>query len=181
MKTKQGILVISFLFLFVFAITVIGQDCMHHGKAGMGMEELTEEQEAKIKELKMGQEKEILLLKSEIELKTAELKKLMLVDDPDEKAIDKNIDKIGSLRTQIKKLSTKTYLKIRALLNPDQKVMFDKKHFNKSKGCGSMKKCCPKGKGACGGMGMKKFHHNRKKGLPLDTESDEVGSELKQE
>ncbi|MBN1893843.1 Spy/CpxP family protein refolding chaperone [bacterium] len=116
-------------------------------REGRGMhqccsENLTEEQQHKIQELKTALEKQIMPIQADIEIKQAELQKMLIADKPDAGAVDRKIDEIGMLRLQVHKMKVQNQLKIRALLTPEQRLEFDK-----CRGCG-------KGGGACEGMGM---------------------------
>ena len=91
------------------------------------LQTLTEDQQKQIKDLKTQVEKEILPLKSELQVKSAELKQLLVAEKSDKAAINKKIDEIGSLRAQIQKKRIENQLKVRDLLTPEQRVMFDKR------------------------------------------------------
>lgn len=118
---------------------------------------LTEEQENQIKKLHLEFDKEILSLKGDIDVKSAEMKKLLITEDPDQKVIEQKIEEIGKLQIKMEKLRTQKQLKIRALLTPEQRIEFNKHIFMKSKhhqelcgkGCGHKKlklmKCKEKG------------------------------------
>jgi len=107
-------------------------------------ESLTEEQQKKIQELQTALEKQLQPVKADLDIKQAELKKLLIADKPDAGAVNKKIDEIGALKLQMEKLHVQTQLKTRELLTPEQRLGFDK--------CGGG---CGKCGGACEGMGMR--------------------------
>jgi Spy/CpxP family protein refolding chaperone len=95
---------------------------------GPCLPDLTEEQQAQIEKSKLNLDKEILPLSADLNVKQAELDKLLLADKPDKKAVYKKIDEIEAVKTQIKKMKVGHKLEVRALLTPDQRVAFDKQH-----------------------------------------------------
>lgn len=92
-----------------------------------GMTGLTEEQKEKIESMKVELQKSLNPVKSELSVAAAELKKLMIADNTNQSAIDKKVEEIGKLRTDMQKLEVTNQLKIRKLLNDEQKVAFDKR------------------------------------------------------
>jgi Spy/CpxP family protein refolding chaperone len=92
-----------------------------------GMPGLSEEQQKKVDALNLETEKALLPLKAQMDVKAAELKVLAVADNPDKAAIDKKIEEIGALRTQVMKKKVLNGLAVRALLTPDQRVGFDRK------------------------------------------------------
>ena len=96
-----------------------------------GIPDLSEEQEKQIEDLRTELQKEILPIKSEMEVASAELKKLCIADSPDMGLINKTIDKIGEYRTTLQKLHIQNRMKIRALLTPEQRVQFDTRSFQR--------------------------------------------------
>jgi Spy/CpxP family protein refolding chaperone len=101
-----------------------GRMAMHGGPRMPG---LTEDQQKKAQALDLETEKAVLPLKAQLDVKTAELKALAVAENPDKGAIDKKIEEIGALRTQIMKKKILNKLAVRALLTPDQRVEFDRK------------------------------------------------------
>jgi len=129
-----------------------------HGKPGakkgnpemhmkMMLPDLSDEQVAKIKTLRIEMMKQITPLKAQMKEKMAHLNTLSIAEKPDMKAINSTIDEIGDLRVQMMKIHAKFRQDVRALLTAEQRVMFDSK-------AGSM-------------MGHgKKGHHGSGKGMP---------------
>jgi zinc resistance-associated protein len=112
------------------------------GMGCSGMPGLSEDQQKKIEALNLEIEKALLPIKAQMDVKAAELKALAVADNPDKAAIDKKIEEIGALRTQLMKKKVLNGLAVRALLTPDQRVGFDQKALREC--CGPMD-CCEKG------------------------------------
>jgi len=87
--------------------------------------DLTEQQKADIKKIHLKTMKEVLPLKNEIGEKEARLRTLMTADTPDLSAINKLVDEIGVLKTQIRKLELTAHLDIRKLLTDEQRLIMD--------------------------------------------------------
>ncbi len=88
---------------------------------------LTDEQKAKIKELKIANMKVMLPLKNKIGEKRAHLRTLITAENIDMKAINKTIDEIGSIRTEMIKKKIANRMEIRKLLTEEQRLFFDTK------------------------------------------------------
>jgi Spy/CpxP family protein refolding chaperone len=101
-----------------------------------GMPGLSEDQQKKVEALDLEIEKVLLPLKAQMDVKAAELRVLAVAENPDKAAIDKKIEEIGALRTQIMKKKVMNGLAVRALLTPDQRVGFDQKALREC--CGPM-------------------------------------------
>ena len=123
-----------------------------------GLPGLTEEQQKKVQALDLETEKALVPLKAQLDVKAAELKGLAVAENTDKSAIDKKIEEIGALRTQIMKKKILGRLGVRALLTPDQRVEFDRVGLRG--GCGLME-CCEEGPrpGMQRGMMMKRMRH----------------------
>jgi Spy/CpxP family protein refolding chaperone len=87
---------------------------------------LTEDQKKKIDEWKAVLEKEMIPLKSKVDVKTAELRDLLIADKPDAKAVDKKIEEIGAILLDMAKKKIQNRLKIREALTPEQRTGFDR-------------------------------------------------------
>ena len=97
---------------------------------------LTDDQQKKIDALNVKHLKEVTNLKNQVKIKEAELRVLETADKPDKNAIDKKIDEIMTLKTQLAKAGANHRQEVRALLTDEQKVYFD---------------AMPRGKGGCCG------------------------------
>ena len=93
--------------------------------------DLTEEQGEQIHKLNTEVEAAIIPLQAKIKTKQAELQELVVVDNPNQKTIEKKMDEISVLETMIKKKRMTGRLGIRSLLTDEQKVWFDKKGFGR--------------------------------------------------
>ncbi len=94
------------------------------GRNGMN---LTEEQREQMKTFKIEFIKDISPLKNEIEVKNAQLHAASVGDNIDVKKVNKLIEEIGDLKTQIAKKHFAHKQEIRSILNDEQKVLFDSK------------------------------------------------------
>jgi Spy/CpxP family protein refolding chaperone len=83
---------------------------------------LTNEQKEASKKIMLASHKEIQPVRNEIGEVTAHMKTLISADKPDFAAIDKSIEKIGALKTEVAKIALKSRLEIRALLTDEQRM-----------------------------------------------------------
>ncbi len=95
--------------------------------------ELTTQQRESITKLHTAMLKEILPLQNLIAEKEAHLRTLTTAEKTDQKAIDKTIDEISDLRSQIQKKRMKFWMDSRQLLTEDQRVVFDQQRLNHRK------------------------------------------------
>jgi Spy/CpxP family protein refolding chaperone len=86
---------------------------------------LTEDQQKKISDLRTAHQKDMLNLRNDLAIKEAELKKYRTADKPDIALINKTIDEIGKLRTDMEKKRVSHELAVRGLLTDEQKTAFD--------------------------------------------------------
>jgi len=86
---------------------------------------LTDAQKTAFKESMMAIQKQLQPLKNELGEAQAHQKTLMTAEKPDLTAINKNIDKIGTLRIEMAKIKMKHHLEMRAQLTDEQKLKFD--------------------------------------------------------
>jgi Spy/CpxP family protein refolding chaperone len=103
---------------------------------------LTEDQQKQIDKSKLEMEKAILPLETQLEVKEAELKSLLIADNPNTAAINAKLDEIGAARTQIQKKRVAHELDVRKLLTPEQRIDFDKRVL---KGFDRMEMCRKQG------------------------------------
>lgn len=81
---------------------------------------LTTEQREKMKAARERQARKAIQARADIQLARLDLHKLMQADKPDTRAIETQIDKIASLRTELEKSRVATMLEIRASLTAEQ-------------------------------------------------------------
>lgn len=88
---------------------------------------LSDEQKQKMKDIRFKTEKEVLPLKNQLAEKKARLKTLTTVDKPDMNEINKTIDEMSALRSQIEKKRVASKMEVRSLLTDEQRLLFDMK------------------------------------------------------
>jgi Spy/CpxP family protein refolding chaperone len=150
---KRRIILITVLTIFVLSLsTVYAQS---HGKGmgrahGMGMgimadedfPELTNEQRDQMADLKIAHQKAMIPVRADLKMLRIEMKELMR-DEASQSKMNRKIEEIGALKTEIKKMQLDHRLKMKDVFTDDQ-IEYLKNH-----------------KGMKHGM-MKKFHEKRK-------------------
>ena len=120
----------KFVVVLIVAFTMLGTAYSQIEKSsgqGQGRQdplELTEDQKEQIEELRISCKKDLLPLKNKLKVMDAELQEMVMAENPDSRAINKKIEGIGSVRTEIQKIQTSNRLKIRGLLTEKQRVLF---------------------------------------------------------
>lgn len=94
-------------------------------KGPMDRLNLTDAQKEEFKKSMMALQKELKPLRNELDELNAHQKTLVSADQPDLKAINKNLDKIGELKTEMAKIQVKHRLDMRAQLTEEQQMKFD--------------------------------------------------------
>jgi Spy/CpxP family protein refolding chaperone len=121
-----------------------GQGMMNNGNRqyradGQCMLDLTDEQEAKITELRTNHLKEVTPLRNELNEKRARLHTLQSADKHDLNAINKTIDEMSSIRTNIQKKGAAHRAEVASLLTDEQRVLFNSRKSNRmNRGNGKM-------------------------------------------
>ncbi len=87
--------------------------------------DLTDTQKEQMKAMRVGFMKEMTPLKNNMGIKMAELKAASTGDNVDAKAVNKLMDEIGAMRTNMAKKQFANQQKVRTVLSDEQKVMFD--------------------------------------------------------
>jgi Spy/CpxP family protein refolding chaperone len=82
--------------------------------------DLTEAQRKKLADIRDQHAKTAINQRASVELAALELRKLMRADKPDVGAVERQIDKIASLRATLTKNRVTGMLEARALLTPEQ-------------------------------------------------------------
>jgi Spy/CpxP family protein refolding chaperone len=110
---------------------------------------LTPEQDAQIAELRTNHLKEVTPLRNELGEKRARLRTLQSTDKPDLNAINKTIDEMGAIRTNIQKKGAAHRAEVSSLLTDVQRVNFNARKTGRmgQRGQGAM------GRGMGNGMG----------------------------
>jgi Spy/CpxP family protein refolding chaperone len=86
---------------------------------------LTEDQQKKISDLRSAHQKDMLNFRNDLAIKEAEFQKYRTADKPDIALINKTIDEIGKLRTDMEKKRVNHEMAVRGLLTDEQKTAFD--------------------------------------------------------
>jgi Spy/CpxP family protein refolding chaperone len=92
-----------------------------------GIPNLTDDQVKKIMDIKEQHLKQVTAKKALLKEKNAHLKVLMTQDKPDQKEIDKTVNEINSIKSDLMKSRIDMQLKIRALLTDEQRVYYDRR------------------------------------------------------
>jgi len=149
--------VISSATLMLLVMMTIGTLSFAQGGSGNGREQnpggfcmnipdLTQEQQDKIEAMRTTHQKTMLVNRNQLNVKKAQLEQLMTADKPDAAAINKMIDEMSVIKTEMQKKKAEHRLAVRSLLTDAQRVAFDSQR-NRGKGCGN-------GRGGnCNGMG----------------------------
>ena len=96
------------------------------GEPGMvWMKDLSQEQKDQLKALRLDEMKAMTQYKNQLDEYKAKLKTLTTGDNVDLKSVDKVIDQMGKVKIEMAKNKLSHRMDVRALLNDDQKVMFD--------------------------------------------------------
>jgi len=89
-------------------------------KKGMMVSKLTDDQKAKLKDLRLANAKAVELLKAESAELAAHLRMLNLAENPDNKAIFKTIDQMTAARGELMKKEITYKESVKSLLTPEQ-------------------------------------------------------------
>ncbi|MBV5311968.1 MAG: Spy/CpxP family protein refolding chaperone [Prolixibacteraceae bacterium] len=162
MKTKILVLVVLMgMSVVMFAQPGAGNEMRpFHGKKGdVGMERsggpmnglnLTDAQKEAFKQSMLAVQKQMQPLRNQLGEAEAHQKTLMTSEKPDWAAINKNIEKIGEIKTEIAKLQAKHHLEMRAQLNDEQRLKFDMFKHQMKDGKGMKGPNGPKGQKGAG-------------------------------
>jgi len=112
----------------------------HEGPYGLAVLNLTEEQKSEVKEIHLAKVKETQALKDELAINKAKINALVHKDNPDMKEIVSLVEENGKIITQIQVREIDSKIKVRALLDEDQKVIFDS-HSGRTYRKGNMAQC----------------------------------------
>ena len=104
-------------------------------KGLLGIPDLTADQLKQIEKLRLEHQKDVLPIRTKLQTKRLELRTLIL-EDKDQKEIEKKVEELGSIRTEMMKKHITHHLAIRNLLTDDQKVFFDARGFGRHWGAG---------------------------------------------
>lgn len=108
----------------------------HRGERMAELLDLTDQQKEQFKALRLDHQKAMLPMKNELNELNAKLKTLSTAENADMKAINSQIDKIGSLKTKMMKSKAAHKQEMRKILTEEQRIMFDSHKGRKGKACG---------------------------------------------
>ena len=108
--------------------------------------DLTADQKAKITDIRTTHLKKMQTYRNQLAEKRVKLQTLRTSDNVDMKAVDRIIDEMGKIRTEMQKDREQHFQNVRKILTADQRVYFDnnKRGFGYGYGYGA-------GRGRCGG------------------------------
>lgn len=126
MKTKRLIsaAVIALMLFGTSAVYAQHKGPEHQRDNGL---KLTEEQKAKMKDIRTASYKEIKQLENQMGELKAKQRTLTMADKPDMNAINANIDEITKVQNKMMKIRAANHQQIRSLLTDEQKMLFDSK------------------------------------------------------
>lgn len=112
--------------VILVAVSGFAQDATpQHGFKRFRALELSEEQQSQIEAITTETMKEHLPIRSKLQTLKAELDEMLIEDNPNQGAINRKVDEMSSLRTEMQKAHIDTRLRIRSLLTEEQRVKFD--------------------------------------------------------
>lgn len=157
MKRKTITLLLTFVFIVgtTFFAYAGHHECKHRGTTEKSCNksklELTENQEAEIMQLHDELEKNTAVMQKNLQKAQRELNELFVVKDAAWETVEKKIEEIGTIKTDMCKSYMAIKFKIRSLLDDKQQATFDACHGKDvCGGCGfGMQNCCSKGPHKC--------------------------------
>lgn len=87
--------------------------------------ELTDAQKEAFKQSRLATQKQLQPIRNELGEAEAHQKTLMSAEKPDLAAVNKNIERIGSLKVEMAKIRAKNHMDMRAQLTEEQRLKFD--------------------------------------------------------
>jgi Spy/CpxP family protein refolding chaperone len=98
--------------------------------------DLTDAQKEAFKQSMLAMQKQLQPIRNELGEARAHQKTLTSVEKPDMNAINKNIEKMGSLKTEMAKIQAKHHLEMRNQLTDEQRLKFDRFEHRRKDGKG---------------------------------------------
>jgi len=148
MKNKNLVITALFIFLAAGVFAQKGNMSPKNNK-GQGMfmniPDLTDAQQAKLKEMRTAHMKEMMPLKNELKEKQAHLQTLQTADNANMSEINAQIEEIGKIKTDMAKKHAAFRQEVRKILTDDQRVFFDARAGKMHKKMMGKNKPCPKG------------------------------------
>ena len=133
MKRILTIVIASILLSVILIPTISAQPCkgLRNEAHPPGMQgcckgmDFTDDQQAKIADLRLKLQKEMLPLRTELQSKVAEIQLMKTENAPSLNKIDKLIDDAQEVRAKMAKAKVRHQLEVRKLLTPEQQKKFD--------------------------------------------------------
>lgn len=85
---------------------------------------LSEAQKEKMQQIRLDQQRQVIKLRAEIQLARLDLNPMLQVTQPDPTKIAAQVEKIGKIEIELKKIRILTMVKIKAVLTPEQAKRF---------------------------------------------------------
>lgn len=134
MKTQKfkKVSIIAVAFLMTLGMNSYAQQGRNYGQGQKDdqrktcqIPDLTEEQEAKINDLRLEKTKEMTTFRNQMNELRAKKQTLMTSDNSDSKEINGVIDQMTDIHNKMMKTSAKHHQDVRSLLTDEQKIIFD--------------------------------------------------------
>lgn len=132
-KTLTLLLAMALLSINTSIFAQNGQNMKMGNKAMCNIPNLTQDQQTKIEKLKTVHMREMISFKTQLAEKKAHKNTLMTAKTIDLKAVNKVIDEMSSIKTQMQKNNAKRHNDVRNLLTDEQKVFFDNHYLQMKK------------------------------------------------
>lgn len=100
------------------------------GKGFPGIPELSADQMKQMQTLRLEHQKEVLPVRTQLQSRKLDLETLIM-EEASQSKIDKKIEEIGTIQTQLMKMRVKHRVAVRYLLTEDQKIHFDSQNMDK--------------------------------------------------
>lgn len=133
MKVMSKIGMLMLVFAIFASVSFAQGNCQKMGGM-MDDLKLTDQQKSDIEKLKIDQQKEMVMIKAELQRENLELLKLYKDDNPAKEKIKAQLDKINKIELKVDQLHVDHQFAVMDKLTPDQKKVFIK-HME-PKGCG---------------------------------------------
>jgi Spy/CpxP family protein refolding chaperone len=167
---KRQIILVTVLAVFMFSLATVYAQAPGHGmrmKADDDFPELTAEQKDQMADLRSEHQKAMIPMKADLKVKQVEFKDMMR-NDASKAEMERKLDDIGRLKTEISKMRLDHRLKMRTILTEKQREYFDS-----HRGMGMHKGCHP---GNRDQGRMKRMPHGHR-GMGFDSDMDDFDSE----
>lgn len=149
MKTLK-LSILAFVILLATTANVFSQRGNQNNRGACLFPDLTEEQEAKLSELRTQQLEASTQHRATMDELRAKKRTLSIADNPNMNEINSLIDQMESLRADHLKKNEAHRQAVRSVLTPEQRAEFDSRHQVRPRGQGQRFQNCPQGRGPNG-------------------------------